>query len=145
MTTHVPLKPVIVTTPNDNVHGPDTVITVGSPEVAVATGVKLDAIGAEAGTPLNMMVWASFATVTPYEGDVAALNTASAALVAVMAHEPVPWVMMTFPTSIPEPMAHAVEAPASKVTAPVPLPPATTIGRRSRYTPLDGDTTVNAA
>ena len=92
LTTHVPLKPVIVTTPRDKLQGPDTVITAGSPDVARATGVKLVVIGAEAGTPLNVMVWASLATATPNRVDVIDLNTASAAFVAVIEHEPVPWV-----------------------------------------------------
>ena len=65
----------------------------------------------------------------------------SAALVAVTAQLPVPVVI----ASCPALMAHAVDVPTAKLSAPVPLPPLVVMASRSPKVPLSGPITVNVA
>ena len=97
----------------------------GSPEVADGSNENVvPKVAGEAGC-VYVNVWPAWLIATVASGEVIAAYVASPAFVAVIAHVPVPdrTRRENVPAVGPATTEQAVDAPASKVVAPVPEPP----------------------
>jgi hypothetical protein len=107
----VPEPAVIVTTEPEIVQAPDEVTVTASPELADAATVNVLPKAADAGAPVNVIVWAANAAVTVRTTFAAALKFPLPAWDAVSVQVPVPLVIVTvLPEMVQTPAAAMVTA-----------------------------------